>query len=286
MLRGRRRDRRSRARSRARRRCWRGSAASGRGRCCSPTSTSTTRAPRARWCAAGPTSTSTCTSAARRTSPNPERLVASAARLYGGEEGLRETWGEVVPVPEERLHVLSGGETVLGFEVAYTPGHASHHVCYFTRTGGAFVGDMAGVRVPPYDLTLAPTPPPDIDVEAWERSLDTIAAWEPDRPRADALRDRGRPAGPARGRARGAALGGRPGGRARPGRLHGRAPRADRRAARRTRSRRPSRPPRSTISSSALIDGTASAGRQARDVGSRRGPRQLAPAAGSAATGA
>jgi glyoxylase-like metal-dependent hydrolase (beta-lactamase superfamily II) len=110
---------------------------------------------------------------------NPERLVASAARLYGGEDGLRETWGEVVPVPEERLKVLSGGETVLGFEVAYTPGHASHHVCYF-RNGVAFVGDMAGVRVPPYDLTLAPTPPPDIDVEAWERSVDTIAAWEPE----------------------------------------------------------------------------------------------------------
>ena len=109
---------------------------------------------------------------------NPDKLVASAARLYGGEEGLRETWGEVVPVPEERMHVLSGGETVLGFDVEYTPGHASHHVCYF-RDGVAFVGDMAGVRVPPYDLTLAPTPPPDIDVEAWERSLDAIAAWEP-----------------------------------------------------------------------------------------------------------
>jgi glyoxylase-like metal-dependent hydrolase (beta-lactamase superfamily II) len=110
---------------------------------------------------------------------DPERLVASAARLYGGEEGLRETWGEVVPVPEANLKVLSGGETVLGFEVTYTPGHASHHVSYF-RDGVAFVGDMAGVRVPPYDLTLAPTPPPDIDVEAWERSLDAIAAWEPE----------------------------------------------------------------------------------------------------------
>jgi glyoxylase-like metal-dependent hydrolase (beta-lactamase superfamily II) len=110
----------------------------------------------------------------------PERLVASAARLYGGEEGLRETWGEVVPVPEENLKVLSGGETVLGFKVAYTPGHASHHVCYLHEaTGTAFVGDMAGVRVPPAGLTLAPTPPPDIDVEAWERSLSVIAAWEP-----------------------------------------------------------------------------------------------------------
>jgi glyoxylase-like metal-dependent hydrolase (beta-lactamase superfamily II) len=110
---------------------------------------------------------------------NPERLVASAARLYGGEEGLRETWGEVVPVPEENLKVLSGGETVLGFDVEYTPGHASHHVCYF-KDGVAFVGDMAGVRVPPYDLTLAPTPPPDIDVAAWDRSIDAIAAREPE----------------------------------------------------------------------------------------------------------
>ena len=111
---------------------------------------------------------------------NPEKLVASAARLYGGEDGLRETWGEVVPVPEERLKILSGGESVLGFDVQYTPGHASHHVCYFHRDSGvAFVGDMAGVRVPPSGLTLAPTPPPDIDVEAWERSLETIAAWEP-----------------------------------------------------------------------------------------------------------
>jgi glyoxylase-like metal-dependent hydrolase (beta-lactamase superfamily II) len=111
---------------------------------------------------------------------SPERLVASAARLYGGEDGLREQWGEVVPVPEERLKILSGGESVLGFRVEYTPGHASHHVCYLHEDSGvAFVGDMAGVRIPPSSLTLAPTPPPDIDVEAWERSLATIAAWEP-----------------------------------------------------------------------------------------------------------
>src|ERR687898_3107245 len=109
---------------------------------------------------------------------SPERLVASAARLYGGEEGLREIWGEVVPVPEENLRVLSGGETVLGFEVTYTPGHASHHVSYF-RDGVAFVGDMAGGGGTPHHHTPAPPPPPDIDVEAWELSLDAIAAWEP-----------------------------------------------------------------------------------------------------------
>src|SRR5437762_12535374 len=41
---------------------------------------------------------------------DPSRLVASAARLYGGEDGLRRTWGEVVPVPEDHLRVLHGGE--------------------------------------------------------------------------------------------------------------------------------------------------------------------------------
>ena len=113
---------------------------------------------------------------------DPERLVASAARLYGGEEGLARLWGEVVPVPEENLRVLEGGETGIegAFRVEYTPGHASHHVCYFHEDSGwAFVGDMAGVVVPPNPYTLAPTPPPDIDVEAWERSLGIIGAWEP-----------------------------------------------------------------------------------------------------------
>jgi glyoxylase-like metal-dependent hydrolase (beta-lactamase superfamily II) len=115
---------------------------------------------------------------------DPERLVASAARLSGGEEGLARLWGEVIPVPEQNLRVLEGGETGIegAFRVEYTPGHATHHVSYFHEgSGWAFVGDMAGVVVPPNPYTLAPTPPPDIDVEAWERSLDVIAAWEPQR---------------------------------------------------------------------------------------------------------
>ena len=59
------------------------------------------------------------------------------------------------------------------FRVEYTPGHASHHVAYFHEPSGmAYVGDVAGVRIPPCELVIAPTPPPDVDVEAWERSLD------------------------------------------------------------------------------------------------------------------
>ena len=109
---------------------------------------------------------------------DPSKLLASATHLYGDD--MEELWGEVAPVPEDRITTLSGGETVEGFRVAYTPGHASHHVCYLHEdSGDAYVGDVAGVRIPPYTETLAPTVPPDIDVEAWLDSLHTVAAWNP-----------------------------------------------------------------------------------------------------------
>ena len=67
-------------------------------------------------------------------------------------------------------------------DVEYTPGHASHHVVYFDRSDGtAFVGDVAGVRIPPSDYVRAPTPPPDIDLELWHRSIDLVVAREPAR---------------------------------------------------------------------------------------------------------
>lgn len=109
---------------------------------------------------------------------DPSKLLTSAERLYG--DRMQELWGEVVPVPEANLRPLVGGEVVLRFRVAYTPGHASHHVCYLHDTGRAFVGDVAGVRIPPCELTLPPTPPPDIDVQAWVRSLDTVEEWHPE----------------------------------------------------------------------------------------------------------
>jgi glyoxylase-like metal-dependent hydrolase (beta-lactamase superfamily II) len=109
---------------------------------------------------------------------DPSKLLESAGRLYGDD--MWELWGEVAPVPEERVTPLSGGETVEGFRVAYTPGHASHHVSYLCEaTGDAYVGDVAGVRLPPYEHTVAPTPPPDIDVEAWLDSLHAVASWNP-----------------------------------------------------------------------------------------------------------
>ena len=109
---------------------------------------------------------------------DPTRLVASAKRLYG--EDFERLWGEVVPVPERSLRVLRGGESIDGWDVAYTPGHASHHVSYrHAASGWVFPGDTCGVRMPDGDLLLAPTPPPDVDLEAWQASLDAIEAWEP-----------------------------------------------------------------------------------------------------------
>jgi glyoxylase-like metal-dependent hydrolase (beta-lactamase superfamily II) len=114
---------------------------------------------------------------------DPERLVRSATRLYGEEE-MQRLWGEVVAVPEQNLRVLRGGERGVegAYSVEYTPGHASHHVAYLHEDEGwAYVGDVGGVRIPPSDLVLAPTPPPDVDVEAWDRSLDVVGAWDADR---------------------------------------------------------------------------------------------------------
>jgi glyoxylase-like metal-dependent hydrolase (beta-lactamase superfamily II) len=109
---------------------------------------------------------------------DPSKLLESATRLYGDD--MDRLWGDFEPVPEERLRALRGGETVEGFRVEATPGHASHHVCYLHGdTRDAYVGDVAGVRIPPGEHTMAPTPPPDIDVEAWLDSQHTVATWSP-----------------------------------------------------------------------------------------------------------
>jgi glyoxylase-like metal-dependent hydrolase (beta-lactamase superfamily II) len=111
---------------------------------------------------------------------DPSRLVQSAGRLYG--EDMDRLWGDMVPVPEGNITVLRGDERLLdgAFEVAYTPGHASHHIS-FLHEGTAYVGDVAGVRIAEGLPTIPPTPPPDIDVEAWHHSIERIRAWRPER---------------------------------------------------------------------------------------------------------
>jgi glyoxylase-like metal-dependent hydrolase (beta-lactamase superfamily II) len=112
---------------------------------------------------------------------DPAKLLASATRLYGDQ--MDTLWGAFLPVPAASVNVLTGGERIAAagtsLQVAYTPGHAKHHVSYLDETTGvAYVGDTGGIRVSG-DFLLAPTPPPDIDLAAWQHSLDTIDAWQP-----------------------------------------------------------------------------------------------------------
>jgi len=111
---------------------------------------------------------------------DPSKLLASAERLYGDQ--MARLWGEILPVPEENVRALAGGERIRGMRVAYTPGHASHHVAYLDEASGtAFTGDVAAVRIPPSNFVVPPTPPPDIDIETWLESIDTVEAWRPER---------------------------------------------------------------------------------------------------------
>jgi glyoxylase-like metal-dependent hydrolase (beta-lactamase superfamily II) len=115
---------------------------------------------------------------------NPGRLLRSAREIYG--DTMESLWGEVAPVPSSNVRHLAGSERleIVGrtVKVAYTPGHAMHHASYLdSLTGTAFTGDVGGIRIGRVRLVVAPTPPPDIDIELWESSVDRIRAWEPRR---------------------------------------------------------------------------------------------------------
>ena len=112
---------------------------------------------------------------------DPSRLLASAGRVYG--ERMDELWGDTLPLPQNLLRPVRDGDTleILGHRVGvlYTPGHASHHVSYLlagTRMGGTrmFVGDAAGIRLPGAATVRPALPPPEIDLELWGRSLQSL----------------------------------------------------------------------------------------------------------------
>ena len=108
---------------------------------------------------------------------DPSRLEASARRLYGDE--FDTLWGELAPVPEQNVVVVDA--EVVGLECFPSPGHASHHVCYLDSGGTLYAGDAAGVRILPRSFVLPPTPPPEVDLEAWAATLDAIERRKPER---------------------------------------------------------------------------------------------------------
>lgn len=114
---------------------------------------------------------------------DPSKLLASATRLYGDD--MARLWGDILPVPAanvdavgDRARMEIAGRDI---DIAYTPGHASHHISFFIRDAKvAFVGDTGGLCRPNGRVVLPPTPPPDIDLAAWRTSTETILAWSPD----------------------------------------------------------------------------------------------------------
>jgi glyoxylase-like metal-dependent hydrolase (beta-lactamase superfamily II) len=115
---------------------------------------------------------------------DPSRLLASAAQIYGDE--MDTLWGEMLPVPNDRITTLADGETVrLGrrtLTAYHTPGHAAHHIAYHDAARDAlFAGDVAGVRLEGVEYVRPPTPPPDLDLEQWSASIARLRALRLDR---------------------------------------------------------------------------------------------------------
>lgn len=113
---------------------------------------------------------------------DPSKLIQSATRIYGDD--MERLWGEIIPVPAERLNILHHGERVIAggqeLQAYYTPGHASHHVAFWHEASrSVFTGDIGGVRLPGEERVLPPTPPPDLNLDAWSASLNLIEDLEP-----------------------------------------------------------------------------------------------------------
>jgi glyoxylase-like metal-dependent hydrolase (beta-lactamase superfamily II) len=114
---------------------------------------------------------------------DPSKLLKSAARIYG-EENMNDLFGEARSVPEDRLVKLEGGEELEAagglLSAHYTPGHAYHHLAYLEPGSETlFAGDVAGVRLEGQSYVKPPTPPPEIDIEAWKGSIETMRKLNP-----------------------------------------------------------------------------------------------------------
>ncbi len=113
---------------------------------------------------------------------DPSKLWKSATRIYG--DRMDELWGEARPVPEDRIEVLKGGEELAAaggvLAACYTPGHAYHHIAYLEPDSGLlFAGDVAGIRLPGQSYVRPPTPPPEVDLEAWVQSIEEMRRISP-----------------------------------------------------------------------------------------------------------
>lgn len=104
----------------------------------------------------------------------PEKLYNSARMIYGDQ--MDRLWGEMRPIPENQLYAPENGEIIsaagLPFRAWYTPGHAVHHIAWELEDL-VFTGDVGGVRMGEGPV-MPPCPPPDIQVEDWQTSIQLL----------------------------------------------------------------------------------------------------------------
>lgn len=103
---------------------------------------------------------------------NPEKLIASATRIYGDK--MDSLWGEFLPVPQDQLVIPNDAQAIRIGNVEFiplnTPGHAEHHFSYLFEDV-IFSGDVGGVRIPGYQYLRVPMPPPELHIERWYESV-------------------------------------------------------------------------------------------------------------------
>jgi glyoxylase-like metal-dependent hydrolase (beta-lactamase superfamily II) len=113
---------------------------------------------------------------------NPEKLLASAGRLYG--DMMDTLWGEFLPVKLDKITIMHDEEQVsiadLKIRALDVPGHASHHLAYLIGNA-CFSGDIAGIRLNSRKYLRLPMPPPDLNIEQWRASIQHIQEYNPTR---------------------------------------------------------------------------------------------------------
>lgn len=120
---------------------------------------------------------------------DPTRLIESSKQVYGIER-YHELYGDILPVPPDRVKTMEDGETLTWqnrtLTFLHTPGHAKHHmVIHDSRSRGVFTGDAFGISYPRFPgstpMVYPATTPTDFDPRQYEQSMDKILAMNPDR---------------------------------------------------------------------------------------------------------
>ncbi|MCX2743381.1 MBL fold metallo-hydrolase [Mangrovivirga sp. M17] len=112
---------------------------------------------------------------------NPDKLMESAGRIYG--DSMDTLWGKMKSIPENQIKEVGDNDTIsiggVDFKALHTPGHASHHIAWQVNDS-IFTGDVGGVKINNGPV-VAPCPPPDINVEAWDKSIEVLREADPER---------------------------------------------------------------------------------------------------------